>query len=187
MGCGRQPISRLPLRLFGRQPGTLSPEDLPGACRPGAHPDAHLAGVPQRSARAVLQGGLRADPLAQGPAHEQRRRGGGECDQDGPEVGLRGERGAGGPGRDHRLPQQLPRPDHRHRRLQHRSERPPRLWSVCAWVQGHPVRRRRCAASRHHPQHRWLSRGADPGGSRRDHPSRWLPARGSRESAAART
>ena len=55
-----------------------------------------------------------------------------ERDQDGPEVGLRGERRAGGPGRDHRLPQQLPRPDHRHRRLQHRSDRPPRLWSVCA-------------------------------------------------------
>ena len=87
----------------------------------------------------------------------------------------------GGPGRDHRLPQQLPRPDHRHHRLQQRSAARRVLWSVCAWIQSHPVRRRRCAAGRHHPRHRWLSRRADPGGSRRDHPYRWLPARGSRD------
>ena len=58
--------------------------------------DAHLARLPQRPARAVLRGALRAHRLAQGPADEHRRRGGGDRDQGGAQVGLRGQGRAGG-------------------------------------------------------------------------------------------
>ena len=58
----------------------------------------------------LLRGARRADQLAQGAADELRRRGGGDRDQGGAQVGLRGQGRAGGPGRDHRLRRQLPRP-----------------------------------------------------------------------------
>ena len=61
---------------------------------------------------AVLRGARRAHRLAQGAADELRRRGGGDRDQGRPQVGLRGQGRAGGPGRDHRRRRQLPRPHH---------------------------------------------------------------------------
>ena len=60
------------------------------------------------------------DRLPQGAANEQRRRGGGERDQIGAQMGLRGKRCTGWAGRDHRLRRQFSRTHSWHRGLQHR-------------------------------------------------------------------
>ena len=61
--------------------------------------------------------------------------------QGGAQVGLRGQGRAGGPGRDHRLRQQFPRPHARHRRLLDRPGRARRLRAVRAGLRGRAVRR----------------------------------------------
>ena len=83
--------------------GHCHPRILAGHDRAGAQADPDLAGLSQRPAGPVLQGTVRADQLPQGAAHEQRRRGGGNGDQGRAQVGLPGQGGARGPGRDHRL------------------------------------------------------------------------------------
>ena len=98
-----QPLPRLPRRLLGGQPGPLPPEDPRRDGRAGEPPDPDLPRLPQRPARPLLRGARGADQLAQGAADEHRRRGGRDRDQGGPQVGLRGQGRARGPGRDHRL------------------------------------------------------------------------------------
>ena len=51
MGRRRQPLPRLPLGLFRRQPGPLPSEDPGGHGRAGRQADAHLPRLPQRPAR----------------------------------------------------------------------------------------------------------------------------------------
>ena len=135
LGRRRQALPRLPGRLFGREPGPLPPEDPGGDGRPGAAADPDLARLPQRPARALLRRAVRPDPLAHGPADELRRRGGGERPEGGPQVGLSGQGRAEGPGGDHRLRRQLPRPHPGDHRLLHRPRVPRRLRPLRAGVQ----------------------------------------------------
>ena len=187
VGCGRQPLPGLPLRLLGGEPGPLPPEDRRGDAGAGREADAHLARLPQRPAGAVLQGAVRADPLAHGPADEQRRRGRRVVHQGGAQVGLPGQGRARRPGRDHRLREQLPRPHHHHRRLQHRAAVPRRLRALHARLQDHPLRRRAGAGRRHHAQHGGLPGRADPGRGRHHRPAGGLPARGAAHLHASTT
>ena len=99
---------------------------------------------------------------------ERRRRGRRDGAEDRAQVGLPGQRHPRGQGRDHRLPQQFPRPLDHHRRFFVRAAIPRRLRPVRAGVQGHSVRRRGCARSRDRPQHRGVPGRADPGRGR-DH------------------
>jgi hypothetical protein len=67
------------------------------------------------------------------------------------------------PGRDHRLPRQLPRPHHDHRRLLQRGRLPRQLRPLHPRLRHDPLRRHRRARGGDHPQHRRLPRRADPG------------------------
>ena len=60
LGRRRPALPRLPVGLFGGQPGPLPSEDPGGHDRAGRAPDADLARLPQRPAGAVLRGALRA-------------------------------------------------------------------------------------------------------------------------------
>ena len=88
LGCGRQQLPGLPLGLFRGQPGPLPPAHRCGDEGAGGEADPDLARLPQRPARALLQGAVRADPFAHRPADEQRRRGGRVVHQGGAQVGL---------------------------------------------------------------------------------------------------
>ena len=73
MGHRGQPLPRLPVRLFGGEPGPLPPEDPRGDGRAGAAADADLARLPQRPARrcfyeelAALTGSHKVLPMNSG-------------------------------------------------------------------------------------------------------------------------
>src|SRR6185437_1738036 len=119
VGYARQPLSRLPLRLFGGEPGPL-PSENPGRYGgAGEQADIDLPRLPQRPTSPLLRTDRGAYWLPQSAANEQRCRGRGERDQVRAQVGLRSEGGAGRTSRDHRLRRQLPRTHPRYHRLQH--------------------------------------------------------------------
>ena len=127
---------------FGHRP------PRPGRRRPpAAGPrDAHQPGVRQRPARPVLRRAGRAARQADGAADEHRRRGRRDRHQGRPQVGLRGEGRAGGPGPDHRRGRGLPRPHDDDRRLLHRPGRARRLRPVHPRLRRRALRRPRRAA-----------------------------------------
>ncbi|MCK7475901.1 MAG: aminotransferase class III-fold pyridoxal phosphate-dependent enzyme [Rhodopseudomonas palustris] len=96
----------------------------------------------------------RPDRLRHVAADELGRRGGRDRRQGGAQVGLHGQGHPEGPGRDHRLRRQLPRPHDDHRQLLHRRAVPRRLRPAHAGLPDHPLRRRRRPRGRDHAEHR---------------------------------
>ena len=145
------------------------------AARP-AH--AHQPGVRQRpvrrrSARALAE----LCGKEHGAADEHRRRGGRDGDQGGPQVGLRGARGAGRPGAHRGRGGRVPRPHHHDRRLLDRPGRPggfgPFTPGFDVVPTATPTRSRR-----DRPGHGGRAARADPGRGRGGRAAAGLPGRG---------
>ncbi len=94
------------------------------------------------------------------------RRGGRDRGEGRAQVGLQGQGHSRRQGRDHRLREQLPRPDDHHHQLLDRRPVPGRLRAVHARLQGRPLRRRQGGHRRHHAEHLRLPGRADPGRGR---------------------
>ena len=171
MGHGRQALSRLPVGVFGPEPGPLSSQDPRGDGRAGEAPHADIPRLPQRPAGPALRGPGEAHGLPQDPADEQRGGGGRIGHQGRAQVGLRSEGRRRGPGRDHRLLEQFSWPHAGHRRLQHRSGCARRLRPVRAGLSRRAVRRLRRLRLRGQREHGRVPGRADPGRGRRHHPA----------------
>ena len=152
--------------------------DLVAAARDAARPrHAHLARVPQRQARPVLQGARRALRHGDGAAHEHRRRGRRDRAEDRASMGLRRQGRAGGPREDRHVQRQLPRPHDRDRELLDRPGRARWLRPVHAGVRDRALRRHRRAGCRaRRPRRRGVPGRTDPGRGRGRGAARRVPA-----------
>ena len=102
--------------VFGAQLRPPPPRPDRRRARAARPRHAHVARVPQRQARPVLQGARRALRHGDGAAHEHRRRGRRDRAEDRAPMGLRRQGRARGPREDRDLQRQLPRPHDRDRR-----------------------------------------------------------------------
>ena len=102
--------------------------------------------------------------------------GGGDGDQDGPQVGLHGEGRPARPGGDH-LPAPRTSTDARSRSMSFSTDESAdrRVRSDDARLPAHSLRRRGRLRGGDHAKHRRLPRGADPGRGRHQHPAGRLP------------
>ena len=167
--------------------GHCHPQHPGGDGRPGPAPDADLARLPQRPARPLLRGALRAHRLHKVLPMNS----GAEAVESAIKVARKwGYEVKGVPDGQAEIivcRRQLPRPHHGRRRLLHRPGVARRLRPLRAGLQGRPLRRRRGAGGGDHAQHRRLPGRADPGRGGRDHPARRLPEARRASSARATT
>ena len=178
LGCRRPEIPRFPERLFGGQPGALPPANPEGVPLPARERYAHVPRFPQRPVAAPCPGALPDDGLRHGPADELRRRSGRNGDQDRPKVGLPEEERSRRPGRDHRLLQQLPRPDDLDHQLLDRAALPGRFRTVHSRIQDHSLQRHRGPGTGHHADHGGVHRRAHPGRGGDPDPLAGVPKKG---------
>jgi undecaprenyl-diphosphatase UppP len=164
--CRRQQVPRLPLGLFGRQPGPLPPAHPEAAADQmhSGHP--HLARLPQRPDGPVPEGAVRADRLRDGLPMNTGAEAVETAIKAARKWGYASQGRARRPGRDHRLRGQLRRAHHHHHQLFQRGAVQGRLWPADPRLRM-SLRRCRRAGSGHHPQHGRLPGRADPGRRRR--------------------